>query len=235
MSHHVFVTGGTGYLGCPLLEALHARGHLVRALVRPGAERRLPAGIRFMHGDALDAANIARALGDADTLVHLVGTPRPSPAKAAEFARVDGPSALAALAAAEASDVRHFVYVSVAQPAPVMGAYIAVRMAVETAIQAASESTRLTATILRPWYMLGPGHWWPHALRPLYAIARQLPATREGALRLGLLTRGEMVAALLHAVEHPSWGVTILDVPAIRATAAQAMREPSSPHQGSFS
>jgi nucleoside-diphosphate-sugar epimerase len=225
MSHHVFVTGGTGYLGCPLLEALHARGHVVRALVRPGAERRLPAGIPFVHGNALDAASIEHAIEDADTLVHLVGTPRPSPAKAAEFARVDGPSALAALAAAQASDVRHFVYVSVAQPAPVMRAYIAVRAAVEAAITAASASTGLHATILRPWYMLGPGHWWPHALRPLYALARRLPATREGAERLGLLTRAEMVAALVHAVEHPSWGVTILDVPAIRASGARMMRE----------
>ena len=66
----------------------------------------------------------------------------------------------------------HFVYVSVAQPAPIMHAYIAVRQEGESAIGRAG----LTATILRPWYVLGPEHWWPVALMPLYAAARLLPA-----------------------------------------------------------
>ncbi|HEX5135208.1 MAG TPA: NmrA family NAD(P)-binding protein, partial [Thermoanaerobaculia bacterium] len=35
----VFVAGGTGYIGRPLVAALLARGHGVRALVRPGSER----------------------------------------------------------------------------------------------------------------------------------------------------------------------------------------------------
>lgn len=38
----VFVTGGTGYLGTPLIRALVKRGHSVRALVRPGSEKKLP-------------------------------------------------------------------------------------------------------------------------------------------------------------------------------------------------
>ena len=43
-------------------------------------------------GDALRAETFAGAVGPSDTLVHLVGTPRPSPAKAAEFLAVDLPS-----------------------------------------------------------------------------------------------------------------------------------------------
>ena len=49
--------------------------------------------------------------------------------------------------------VDHFVYISVAHPAPVMHAYIAVRQEGEALIRA----TRIRATILRPWYILGPG------------------------------------------------------------------------------
>ena len=70
----------------------------------------------------------------------------------------------------------HVVYVSVAQPAPMMHAYIAVRAEGEAALAASG----LTATVLRPWYVLGPGHWWPLTLVPLYAIARLLPSTRAG-------------------------------------------------------
>jgi hypothetical protein len=78
---------------------------------------------------------------------------------------------------------------------------------------------RLTATIVRPWYVLGPGHRWPLLLLPLYALASLVPATRERAERLGLVTLDAMIAALTRAVETPPEpGMRrIVDVPAIRA------------------
>ena len=217
MSHHVFVTGATGYLGQALTSALQARGHTVRALVRPGSEQRLPPNVPYVLGDALDASSYSSQVAPADTLVHLVGVPHPSPAKALEFERIDKVSGLAALAAARAAGVKHLVYVSVAQPAPIMRAYVAVRAAVEAAIRAAHDAGGPAATILRPWYVLGPGHRWAHALRPVYALLRQFPSTREGATRLGLVTHAQMIAALVRAVEHPPLGIAVVDVPGIRA------------------
>ncbi|MEK6406844.1 MAG: hypothetical protein AABN34_07770 [Acidobacteriota bacterium] len=76
----------------------------------------------------------------------------------------------------------------------------------------------LAATILRPWYVLGPGHRWPYALVPMYWLFERIPATRETARRLGLVTLEEMVAALVHSVESPADGIRILDVPSIRRT-----------------
>jgi hypothetical protein len=76
--------------------------------------------------------------------------------------------------------------------------------------------------MLRPWYVLGPGHRWPYALVPVYAVLSRIPATREGALRLGLVTRRQMIAALVNAVENPPSGVRIVDVPAIRASAMRS-------------
>ena len=118
----VFVTGATGYLGRALVPALLARGHAVAALVRAGSESRLPRGCGCVPGDALAPSSYASSVAPADTFVHLVGVSKPSPWKAAEFERVDLGSALAALAAAKEARVAHFVYVSVAQPAPVMRA-----------------------------------------------------------------------------------------------------------------
>lgn len=212
IGHEVFLTGGTGYMGVRVTTQLVARGHRVRALTRAASAGRLPAGVEPVLGDALDGTTYAAAIAPADTFVHLVGTPHPNPSKAAEFERVDLASARAAATAAKAGGVRHFVYVSVAQPAPLMRAYVAARAAAEAHLRASG----LNATVLRPWYVLGPGHRWPYALVPFYWLAERLPWLRDGARRLGLVTIDQMVAALVHAVEHPVEGITVVEVPEIR-------------------
>jgi uncharacterized protein YbjT (DUF2867 family) len=215
--HCVFVTGASGYMGRALTAALLRRGHDVRALARRQSVQHIPAGAQTVVGNVLEPETFADAVAPADTLVHLVGTPHPSPAKAASFRAVDLPSVEAALAAARAARIAHFVYLSVAQPAPVMQAYIAVRQEGEARIQASG----FAATILRPWYVLGPGHRWPYFLVPFYALAERLPPLRETALRLGLVTIGQMVNALVASIERGPQGVRILDVPAIRAAHAE--------------
>ena len=148
-----------------------------------------------------------------EVFVHLVGVAHPSPRKAAEFRSVDLASVKAATANARAAGVARFVYVSVAQPAPIMRAYIDVRAAGEALVQAMG----LPATVLRPWYVLGPHHWWPILLLPVYALLALIPSTRASARRLGLVTRGQMLRALLRAIDSTAPGTTILEVPEIRA------------------
>ncbi|HET9762895.1 MAG TPA: NAD-dependent epimerase/dehydratase family protein [Casimicrobiaceae bacterium] len=124
----VFVTGGTGYMGSALIAALLARGSPVLALTRPGSASRLPQSAQPVLGDALDADTFAAAIPRHASIVHLVGTPHPNPAKAAEFVRVDLGSIRASAQAASRAGASHIVYVSVAHPAPVMRAYIAARI-----------------------------------------------------------------------------------------------------------
>jgi uncharacterized protein YbjT (DUF2867 family) len=209
----VFITGGTGYLGRRLIDELLKRGHHVRALVRKGSAARLPKNCEAITGNALDKNSFVKKVLPSDTFVQLVGVPRPSPAKAKQFREIDLVSVQAAVAAAVEAGITHFVYVSVAQPAPVMKAYIEVRAEGERLIREAG----LNATILRPWYVLGPGHRWPYVLLPLYWIMERLPSTRESAQRLGFVTHEQMVNALVASVDHPSDdGVKILSVPQIR-------------------
>ena len=212
-AHEIFLTGGTGYIGRRLIPLLVTRGHGVRALVRPGSETKLPTGAEPITGDALDAASFAGRVPPADTFIQLVGVAHPSPAKAALFRSVDLASARASIEAAARAGVAHFVYVSVARPAPVMKAYQAARAEAEDALR----SRGLDATILRPWYVLGPGHRWPLSLLPLYEIARWIPSVREGANRLRPVRLENVLAALVHAVENPAGGVRILETPELRA------------------
>ena len=74
----------------------------------------------------------------------------------------------------------------------------------------------LTRTIVRPWYVLGPGHRWPYALLPIYAVLEKLPSTRDSARRLGLITRRQMVAALVDAVENRPARERLIEVPESR-------------------
>ena len=214
--HSVFVTGGTGYLGRPLITALLERGHTVRALIREQSRNKLPPGCLAIPGNALDGNTYATQIRPADTFVQLVGVARPSPAKAAQFRNVDLVSASAAIRAALAAGIRHFVYLSVAQPAPMMKAYVRVRAECETMIR----QSGLNSTMLRPWYVLGPERRWPYALLPMYWLLERLPWTRHGARRLGLVTLEQMKLALVEAVENPGPGIRIIEVPQIRASAA---------------
>src|ERR1700757_2156875 len=107
----VFVAGGTGYIGQRLIPRLLERGHEVRALVRPGSERKLPQGCTAVMGNALDGESYAGDVSPADTFVQLVGVAHPSPARAAEFRNIDLPAGLGAIAAAKSAGIDHFVYV----------------------------------------------------------------------------------------------------------------------------
>ncbi len=199
-------------MGRRLIAELLRRGHAVRALVRPGSEGKLPPGCVAVVGDALEKESYAGHVPSAGTFVQLVGVSHPNPAKADEFRAVDLGSARAAISAAVEAGIKHFVYVSVAQPAPVMKAYVQVRAECEQMIRASG----LNATILRPWYVLGPGRRWPYVLLPMYWLFELLPPTRETARRLGLVTIEQMVRAMAAAVENPCQGIRILGVPEIR-------------------
>jgi nucleoside-diphosphate-sugar epimerase len=211
-SHHVFIAGGTGFIGRALIPVLLARGHHVRALVRPGSEHKLPLGCDLVTGDPLDRKTFDQQILPADTYVHLVGVPSPSPAKAQQFFNIDLPAARAGIDAAAAAGIRHFIYASVAQPAPIMKAYQQSRAQAEGHLA----HTRMNATILRPFYVLGPGRRWPLALVPFYSLMERVPRWRTMALRLGLVTIEQFVGATIDAIEYPPTGTRFLTVPDIR-------------------
>lgn len=217
-SRNVLITGATGYMGSRLAQRLMDRGHHVTAVAREISKAKVPAGCEIVVADVLNAETWKRHIRREHTIVHLVGTPHPSPSKARQFVEIDLHSLKQAVSAAVFAGIEHFVYVGVAHPAPAMKAYIEVRTQCESILRASG----LRATILRPWYVLGPGHWWPVVLIPFYKIAEIVPSTSDGARRLGLVSIGDMLAALVHSVEHPTNGIEILEVPAIRKCGSES-------------
>jgi uncharacterized protein YbjT (DUF2867 family) len=163
-------------------------------------------------GAALDGSTYAAAVKGCSAFVHLVGVAHPSPAQSKQFREIDLVAARSAIQAAAQASIEHFVYLSVAHPAPIMKTYIEVRSQAEQMLR----ESGMNATILRPWRVLGPGHRWPYALIPVDWLFEKIPGTRSGATRLGLVTRRQMTQALVRAVESPVQGVRIVEAPAIR-------------------
>ncbi len=211
-TRNVFVTGGTGYLGSRLIPLLAQRGHTVRALVRRGSESKLPQGCLAIPGDALDASTFASHVSPADTFLQLVGVAHPGPGKVEQFKKIDLVSVRESVPAAKNAGVRHFVYLSVAQPSSMMMEYQAVRAEGERLIR----ESGMNGTFLRPWYVLGPGHWWPYFFVPAYWVLERIPSTSEQAKRLGLVTLDQMLNTMVHAIENPAEGIRILEVTDIR-------------------
>jgi len=212
----VFLSGASGFVGRNLAKELIRRGHSVHGLVRAGSESRLPGGCRPVPGDPLSPASYENQVSPADTFIQLVGVSHPGPSKAKQFRDVDLVAGKSSVKVAVAAGIRHFIYVSVAHPAPVMKEYIAVRQEVEETLRRSG----LPASVLRPWYVLGPGRRWPLLLLPVYWVMGAIPGTRDSARRLGLVTLPQMVATLVWAVENPAAGVRVIEVPQIRRRGA---------------
>jgi uncharacterized protein YbjT (DUF2867 family) len=210
--HNIFLTGATGYIGRHLIPELVARGHTVRALVRAGSEGKLEKGAIAVHGNALDRSTFAAQVTPSDTFIQLVGVAHPSPAKAQQFRGIDLVSVRESIAAARAAGIAHFIYLSVAQPAPVMQAYVAVRAEGEAMLR----ESGMRATFVRPWYVLGPGHRWVYAILPLYWLAMLSPKGRDTARRLYPVKLANVVRAIADAVDRTPETVRVIEADEMR-------------------
>lgn len=71
-----FVTGASGFIGANLVRELRARGHHVKALLRPGCDERGLSGLDFdrVPGDLSDAGLIQRAMHGCDWCFHVAAS-----------------------------------------------------------------------------------------------------------------------------------------------------------------
>ena len=108
-----FVTGGSGYVGRHLVEALRDRGDGVRALVRSDAAERIIAelGAQPVRGDLDDLEAMSRAMTGAQVVYHVAALVEDwGPEQA--FQRVNVVGTQNVLAAARAVGVPRLVFVS---------------------------------------------------------------------------------------------------------------------------
>jgi len=214
MSKQVFITGGTGYLGRRLIPLLIQRGYTVKALTRRGSEHKLPADCTAITRDPFNAGTFVQDIEQGSTFIQLLGVSHPGPSKKNLFYKIDYASAKVSAGAAEQAACQHFVYVSVAQtPTSVMHDYQVCRAECEKMIRQSS----LKTSIIRPWYIIGPGHYWPLFFLPLFKLLEFIPKTSAKAKSLRLVYLKQMLDALVYAVENPpTEAVRIFEIDHIR-------------------
>lgn len=111
---NVLVTGGAGFIGSHLVEALLARGDAVRVLdnLSTGKRERVPAAVEFVAGDLTNPVDVRRAVDGREVVFHCAALPRVqlSLEKPQETHRANVDGTLNVLVAARDAKVRRVVY-----------------------------------------------------------------------------------------------------------------------------
>ena len=111
---HVFLTGGTGFVGSYVLRALLNAGHTARCLVRtPGAslvER--SARVETVLGDVTHPDALTRAVEGCDAIIHLVGILDEQPTRGVTFEAVHVTGTIHAVQAAQNAGIDRFIHMS---------------------------------------------------------------------------------------------------------------------------
>lgn len=195
----VLVTGATGFLGSAVAKELIARGHAVRALVRPTSDltHLEGSGAELARGDVLDAASVRAALAGCDAVVHTAGIARiGSPAAQLHAVNVKGVEIV--LGAAREAGVARAVLTS---STAAMGGTREPRVADETTPGNAESlgipyftskllgeraglslvARGLPLVVVRPSFVFGPGDLLGSSATILVALARRrVPAWVDG-------------------------------------------------------
>lgn len=160
----VLVTGGTGFVGTHLVNALLRRKHGVAVLERrPGSTRnRYNRPVEAVAGDVLDRGSLERAAAGRDAVIHLVGIINEKGSQT--FDRMHREAAENVVAAMRAAAVRRLLHMSAmgtSEDAP--SDYARSKAAGERAVKASG----LDWTIFRPSIVFGPGDGFVSLLAPI--------------------------------------------------------------------
>ena len=207
----IFVTGATGFVGRVVVPALQAHGAAVRCLVRRGSEPALRGleGIERVEGDVLSPPTLERGMAGCDTVIHLVGIIRETPATLSTFERIHTQATADVLEAAATAGVRRYLHMSaLGSRAGARARYHRSKWAAEEAVRASP----LAWTIFRPSIVYGRGDQFVNLLAGMVRRAPLVPVIGGGQQRLQPVPVEHVAEAFARAVELPATAKHAYDV-----------------------
>lgn len=160
----LLITGGTGFVGTHLVNALVRRGHGVAVLARHAdrSRNRYNRPVESCRGDVLDPASLSAAFAGRDAVIHLVGIIHEKGPQT--FDRMHREAVENVVAAMQGSGVRRLLHMSAvgaAEDSP--SEYGRTKAAGERAVRGSG----LDWTIIRPSIVFGPGDGFVSLLAPI--------------------------------------------------------------------
>jgi NADH dehydrogenase len=149
---NVLVTGGTGFVGRPIVESLANRGYKVTVFARGQKPRfGLPSGARFVAGSIEDSSSISRSLDGIEAVIHLVGIIFEY--RGATFEGIHHQGTQNVINAMKQSGVKRYIHMSALGSRPyATSRYHQTKWMAEEAVRASG----LDFTIMRPSAIFGP-------------------------------------------------------------------------------
>lgn len=181
----IFVTGGTGYVGVPIVRQLIQDGHRIRLLTRrPETGSLFSSKVQLIEGNLFDLASLQIGLHGADAVVHLVGIIREQPSKGITMRRVHDEGTALLLQAATSAKVKRFIHMSaLGARADAVSDYHRSKWNAEKRVR----QSGLDFTIFRPSVVFGAGGPGASFVRQLAGVVRKapvIPMIGDGSFRL---------------------------------------------------
>jgi uncharacterized protein YbjT (DUF2867 family) len=192
----ILVTGGSGFVGRHVVQALIAAGEDVRCLVRD-PKKGVSLGCELVPGDMTDAVSLRRAVEGADAVVHLVAVRQ---GKEEKFQRVMVQGGADLIRAAEEAGVRRFVLMSALgtrEDTKDLLPYYRAKWEVEQLV-AGSDLDRV---IFRPTFIFGPDGGIIPTFRRLVKLAPVTPIIGSGERRIQPIWVDDMAAYFVKALD----------------------------------
>lgn len=203
----IALTGATGFVGSQLTRALHARGHSLQLLIRPGKHSPIPVDDRIteVFGTLEDQASLQTLVKDVDTVVHCAASVRGANWQHFYQPNVLGTQSLLAAVnhSNPAGNIKQFLLISsLAAREPQLSWYAESKHLAE---QACQQLKNQTCTIVRPPAIYGPGD---KEMLPLFKMFYRGWALRvtPAEQRLSLINVIDLAACIGALVENPAAG-----------------------------
>ncbi|WP_136514857.1 complex I NDUFA9 subunit family protein [Geomonas edaphica] len=196
----IFLTGGTGFIGGHVREALLERGHSIRLLVHRRSPAAVEPGVEEIEGDVTRPETYEDAVRGCDATINLVGIIREFPGRGITFQRLHVEATRNVIAAAKKAKVhRHLQMSALGTHADSTARYFKSKHEAEEEVRRSG----LDYTIFRPSIVFGPKDDFINKLAGYLRSFPAMPVIGDGEYQLQPIAADDVARCFANALERP--------------------------------